>query len=36
MLHKLKASANSALIAREREYRQRLVAQPASGAVELF
>jgi chemotaxis protein CheD len=36
MVRKLKASADSALIAREREYRRRLVAQPASGAVELF
>ena len=36
MVRKLKASADSALIAREREYRLRLVAQPASGAVELF
>jgi chemotaxis protein CheD len=36
MVRKLKGAADSALIAREREYRRRLVAQPASGAVELF
>lgn len=36
MVRKLKTANDSGLIAREREYRRRLVAQPASGAVELF
>ena len=36
MVRKLKTANGSGLIAREREYSQRLVAQPASGAVELF
>lgn len=36
MVRKLKTANGSGLIAREREYSRRLVAQPASGAVELF
>ena len=36
MVRKLKTANDSGLIAREREYSRRLIAQPASGAVELF
>ena len=36
MVRKLKTANDSGLIAREREYSRRLMAQPASGAVELF
>jgi chemotaxis protein CheD len=36
MVRKLKSANEGGVIAREREYSRRLVAQPASGAVELF